>query len=154
MTDPPFDVQRAQRWFAVEFNNRSWELVEAAERTPPQVEEMIHAAHAACLHWLAVGEPVNHLRALVLLATAYTRAGIAEAANRYAGQAIGMVPEVAAATPFDRATAFGAAAGACALAGDKQAHQHYQSAMKAAEEIKDQEALQVFRALYADSVQQ
>ena len=33
MTQPPFDVQRAHRWFAVELNNLAWEIVEADSRT-------------------------------------------------------------------------------------------------------------------------
>ncbi len=154
MAEPPFDLPRAQRWFAVECNNRSWDLVEAAERTPPQVDEMLHAAHASCLHWLAAGEPVNHLRALVLLTTAYSRAGIAQAALRYADQAVGMVPQIAAATPFDRATAFGAAAGAYALAGnEQQARQWGEAAAHAAEAMENEDERQVFRALYGDGAQ-
>jgi hypothetical protein len=34
------------------------------------LERMIHAAHAACFHWLQVGSLLNHLRAECLLATA------------------------------------------------------------------------------------
>src|SRR5688572_3808946 len=84
MTTPPFDVERAHRWFAIELNNLTWGLVEAAERSPDDVEKMIHAAHGACFHWLQVGNLLNHLRAQCLLATVYAKAGLAESAVRHA----------------------------------------------------------------------
>ena len=62
MPEPPFEVSQAHRWFAVELNNRAWDLVEATERSPDETDEMIDSAHAACLHWRAVGVPLNALR--------------------------------------------------------------------------------------------
>jgi hypothetical protein len=47
MADPPFDIEHAHRWFAVELNNIAWNLVESPHRSPTDNERMINAAHAA-----------------------------------------------------------------------------------------------------------
>jgi len=58
--EPSLDeIARWDRWFAVEMNNRGWELAEQAERTPEETEEMLHAAHAAAMHWARVGTDLN-----------------------------------------------------------------------------------------------
>ena len=49
------DIARWDRWFAVEMNNQAWSLVENPGRTPAETEDMLHAAHAAALHWKCVG---------------------------------------------------------------------------------------------------
>jgi hypothetical protein len=64
MAKPPVDVAQAHRWFAVEPNNLAWDLAEMANRSPDNTERMIHAAHAACFHWLEAGNVLNHLRAV------------------------------------------------------------------------------------------
>ncbi|HEX8323389.1 MAG TPA: hypothetical protein VF595_05690 [Tepidisphaeraceae bacterium] len=107
---PSFDQQRAHRWFAVEANNLAWDLLERAGRSAAETERMLHAAHAACFHWLAVGTPLNHLRALVLLSAASLAAGQRETAVVYGQQGVELLGRVADATAFDRATAFAAVA--------------------------------------------
>ena len=47
MSTPPFDLSKAHRWFAIELNNRAWELIEAPARTAEEAVEMVTAAHAA-----------------------------------------------------------------------------------------------------------
>jgi hypothetical protein len=118
MKEAPFDPARAHRCFAIELNNLAWDLVEADERSPADAERMIHAAHGACFHWLAVGTVLNHLRAQCLLATAYARAGLPEAAVRHAERCLALTREAGdEQTAFDRATAHGCASVAYALAG-------------------------------------
>jgi len=118
MPEAPFDIARANRWFAVELNNRTWDMVEATERNAQDSELMIHAAHAACYHWLQAGDLLNHLRAQCLLATAYTAAGHAEAALRHATRCLDL-SQLAGdeQTPWDRAITYGCAAQAFASAG-------------------------------------
>jgi tetratricopeptide (TPR) repeat protein len=121
MSAPPFDLPKAHRWFAVEFNNRAWELIEKDGRSADETQEMLHTAHAAALHWKAIGTPLNDQRAENLLATAYLQAGRAEPALRHAQRCLSLSEQNAAAgteTPFDRATALGCAAHAHRLAGD------------------------------------
>jgi hypothetical protein len=88
MSNPPFDLPTAERWFAAQLNNQTWDLVEAESRTTEQTEAMLHSAHAAYWHWSQVGQPINRLRALVLLATAYGKAELSEGAVRYADQCL------------------------------------------------------------------
>src|SRR5262249_26385540 len=111
MAEPPFDVSRAHRWFAVELNNFAWDLVEKPERSADDVDRMIHAAHGACYHWLHAGNLLNHLRAQCLLATAYAAAGLPEPAVRHARRCLQLSEEAGdSQTTFDRATAHGSAA--------------------------------------------
>src|SRR5438132_654335 len=93
---PPFDLTIAHRWFAAEFNNQAWELIESGGRSPEDCQRMVHLAHAAYLHWAAIGSPLNRQRAFDLLAHAYRAAGqqavaaeFAEAAYRLSEQAWG-----------------------------------------------------------------
>lgn len=155
MTDPPFDGQQAHRWFAIEFNNRSWDLVEAPARSPAEVEEMIHCAHAACLHWSQAGGPINRLRALVLLATAYVRAGLAAEALNYAELAAACsVPEEEI-TLFDRATLHGAAAAALDLSGrSATAREQYRQFTQTLAAMSDPDDRRVALGLYPPTSEQ
>ncbi|HEY8667635.1 MAG TPA: hypothetical protein VIL86_13285, partial [Tepidisphaeraceae bacterium] len=150
MAEPPFDVGRAHRWFAVELNNLCWELVEKPDRTQAENERMIHAAHAACFHWLEAGTPLNHLRAQVLLATAYAKAGLAEAAVRHAERTLSLSEEAGETqSAFDRATVHGCASCALAIAGRfDEAQVQYRLAQSAAAELEDAGEKQVFERLY------
>jgi hypothetical protein len=119
MTTPPFDLEKAHRWFAVEFNNCAWVLVEKDGRSADETQEMLHAAHAAAIHWQAVGTPLNEQRAENLLATAYLKAGRAAPALRHAQRCLVLSEQNAGSeSPFDRATALGCGACAHELAGD------------------------------------
>ena len=62
------EIKRWHRWFAVECNNHSWDLVELVERTVDQDREMKAAAFAAAYHWSKIGTPVNDARAEVTIA--------------------------------------------------------------------------------------
>jgi hypothetical protein len=44
---PPDEIKKAHRWFAVEGNNRAWDLAAKASRTPAEDSEMLLAAYAA-----------------------------------------------------------------------------------------------------------
>lgn len=48
---PDFDVDAAHRFFSAECFNRAWDLLDKAERTAAEVEDMIHLAHASMWHW-------------------------------------------------------------------------------------------------------
>lgn len=111
MTEPLFDRAMADRWFAVECNNRAWDLVEKAGRTVEETQDMIHTAHTALWHWRQIGTEINHLRALCLLATAYLSADDPPAAVRYSEQCVALSDRIGdKQTTFDRATAYGCAA--------------------------------------------
>lgn len=117
MSEPPFDLAKAHRWFAVEFNNVAWELCELPARTADETERMIDAAHASAYHWRQVGTVLNTLRGQVLLTSCYLAASQSEGALRHAYCALELLSAAEGATPFDRVGALGSAAGAMALAG-------------------------------------
>ena len=117
MSEPPFDVAKAHRWFAVELNNHAWELYELPARTAEETERMIDAAHASVHHWRQVGTLLNALRGQVLLASVYAAAGLAQGAVRHAYGALELLDRADQPTAFDRASAFASAARAMALAG-------------------------------------
>jgi hypothetical protein len=71
--------------------NRSWELMEAPERSTAQVDEMIHAAHASRLHWGEIGEPVNLARGEWLCARVYSVLGRGEPALWHAGRCLAIL---------------------------------------------------------------
>lgn len=150
MTQPPFDAQKAHHWFATEFNNRAWGLVESATRSNDEIDEMIHLAHAACIHWLQVGTLVNHLRAQCLLATAYAAAGIGDAAVRHAEKCLALCGVADNdATPFDRACAHGCAANAYAVLGRiDQAREEHRRAGEAIAEIDAADERTIVEQLY------
>jgi hypothetical protein len=137
MAEAPFDLPRAQRWFAAECNNVAWDLLEKSGRTADETARMLHAAHASVHHWLAAGNELNHLRGMVLLANVYASAGLAEEAARYSEQALALSAS-AGDTPsaFDRATVQAAACRASLLRGDRiRAKQFFDFAQQAAENL-------------------
>jgi hypothetical protein len=149
MSEPPFDVLRAQRWFAVEFNNRAWDLIEQPSRTAEQVQELIHAAHAAAVHWQAVGTPLQAQRAENLLATAYCVAGKPEPALRHAQRCLALSEQNASEeSAFDRATAFGCAALAHQLAADELESERLMTLAQSAAEKLEADDRGVFENLY------
>jgi hypothetical protein len=151
MSQPPLDVAAGHRWFAVEFNNRAWELVEQPDRTAEEAVEMIRAAHAAAIHWQAVGTPVHAQRAENLLATAYLKAGHAEPALAHAQRGLSLCEQNGPSqTSFDRATTLMAAAKAFNLAGQgSEALPLIMQALAEADLLADDERA-VFDKLYGE----
>src|SRR5262245_21827739 len=73
------------RFFAAAANNRAWELAELQAREV-DIRELLNAAHAAAWHWQAVGNELNRMRALMLLAQAHAMAGLGTSALAYANE--------------------------------------------------------------------
>jgi hypothetical protein len=149
MSEAPFDLAKAHRWFAVEYNNQAWDLVERPSRTADETEQMIHAAHAALLHWQAIGTALNRQRGENLLATVYVAAGDAGAAVRHGERCLSLsVQNAQEESPFDRATALGCAAQAHALVGDSAQADRLRTLAKAAAAALDADDRAVFEKLY------
>ena len=68
------------RYFAVECNNRAWALAAQPARTAEEAAEMLDAAHAAALHWNAIGTELNRFRARTLLAEVHALLGFGPSA--------------------------------------------------------------------------
>lgn len=75
---------QAHQYFAVESNNKTWDLLEKADRTKAEEIEMIHQAHTSSYHWSKVGEPVNQVRAHYLVAKVYFALDMVESAYYWA----------------------------------------------------------------------
>ena len=68
-------INKMHRYFAVECNNRAWELAEQSSRSPDEDAELMTTAHAAAYHWSKVGTPINDIRARQLLAEVHAQSG-------------------------------------------------------------------------------
>lgn len=73
------------RFFASMANNRAWDLAESAA-SEVDLPELLNAAHAAAWHWQAVGNELNRMRAVMLLAQAHAMAGLGASALAYANE--------------------------------------------------------------------
>ena len=63
-----FTLQEAHLNFAKSFNGKVWELLEKADRTPDEDQEMVMAAYASAYYWRFAGTPLNQQRGEWLLA--------------------------------------------------------------------------------------
>ena len=52
-------IKEAHRYFASDFFNKCWELMNKTERTPDEDLQMINLSHASCAHWQIVGTAEN-----------------------------------------------------------------------------------------------
>lgn len=82
MSKTPQDTDPAawHKYFAIECNNRAWDLASQA-RTAAEDQELRLTAHTAAHHWNAVGEELHRMRATMLLAEAALEA-IADAEDK------------------------------------------------------------------------
>lgn len=109
------------RWFAVELNNGTWDMVDngLSERSPAaEREQALYAAYAAAHHWLQVGTVANHGRAEHLIATVAVATGLLDVARRHADRYAALIAEHPAAfADWDRAFAAEAIARVASRAG-------------------------------------
>jgi hypothetical protein len=77
------DLRPWHKRFAMETNNRAWDLA-VIERTPAEDLEMLDAAHASAWHWSAVGTELNRMRATMLLAEVHALLGHGPSAFEFA----------------------------------------------------------------------
>lgn len=140
---PQFDLDKAHRWFGIEFNNGIFPLLEKADRTEEETERMIAMAYAAAHHWRSYSQckPANSARAEYMIATALTFAGRKEQAMHHARQAFHLVfDNINEMSDFDISYAYMAMSRAWALSGEHaNAREYYEKCLKSIEEIKDPE---------------
>lgn len=137
-TPPELDPS-ARRALAAGLFNHVWTLLETPDRTPDQIDEMIHAAHASRYHWGEVGKPVNLARGEWQCARVYSVLGRGEPALWHARRCLEINQE-AGTGDFDLAVAYEAMARASLVAGDGAACAEWKArAMAALEAIADPE---------------
>jgi hypothetical protein len=141
---PPFNIEDAHRWFAVECNNQVWSLLEKDNRTQEDNEIMVHAAHASHYHWSVVGEPLNVQRGFWLISRVYVVLKQGEIALYYATKCMDITNQQKL-QDFDLAYAYEAMARAHATLGNYgDAGQYIQLAQEAGEKIAGTEDRSLF----------
>jgi len=111
------------RQLGVDLYNSTWSLIEKADRTPFESDEMIHRAHASRWHWArAAGvRTVNYARGEYLCSRVYATLGRAEPAAWHARRCLEIVESIGedeGREPWDLAGACEAMARAAHVAGD------------------------------------
>ena len=111
----------AHRRLGVDLFNYTWTLIDKADRTAAETDEMIHSAHASRFHWSKAGTTVNLGRGEWQISRVYSVLGRAEPALWHAGRCLAYAEQAAAAgetEAWDLPSAYEAMARAHAIAGD------------------------------------
>jgi tetratricopeptide (TPR) repeat protein len=141
-----FTLEEAHKEFAKRTNGQVWQLLEKAERTQAEDEEMVLAAYACLYHWLHAGTEVNRQRGEWLIARVHTVLGEDAPALQHARRCL----ELSEAyrdqmKDFDIAYAYEGMARAHALGGDRAtARQYLEKAGAAGRAIANSEDKEIF----------
>lgn len=119
--DEPIRAEVDHRQLGVDLFNHAWTLLELAERTSEQEDELIHTAHASRWHWGRAGTAVNLARGEWQLSRVYAVLGRPEPALHHARRCLAYVESAADAEDWDLPYAHEALARASRLAGDREA---------------------------------
>ena len=108
------------RRLGIDLFNKTWTLMETADRNAEQNDELLHCAHASAYHWLQGGELVNRVRSEWQCSRAYAVLERPEPALHHARRCL----ELAESAPdalddFDLPFAYEALARAHSLAGNE-----------------------------------
>jgi DNA-binding transcriptional MerR regulator len=132
-----------RRALATGLFNHVWTLLESADRTPDQDDEMVHAAHASRYHWGEVGDPKNRAIGEWQCSRVYAVLGRGESSLHHARRCLAIAEE----HELERwlfASAFEALARAHAVAGDRAKAAEWKSRAEAAvAEIDEPEERQI-----------
>lgn len=105
--------------------NHTWSLIEKADRTPADVDEMLDAAHASAWHWSKGGGTLaNAARGQWQIARVYSTLGWGDPALRHARRCVELVEaamSAGVADDWDLPAALEGLARAQAVAGDRDA---------------------------------
>ena len=129
------------RALGVALFNHTWTLLEKADRTPAETDEMIHAAHASRFHWGRAQDsvPANLARGEWQCSRVYAVLGRGEPALWHARRCVA-INEAAGVADWDIASAYEAMARASGVAGDRDAAAEWKAkAVAALDGIADQD---------------
>jgi hypothetical protein len=131
------------RWFAVELNNETWDLIDGglSEQSPrAEREHALYAAYASTYHWMQAGTVANHGRGEHLIATVAVATGLLDVAGSHAARYAELIAEHPAAfADWDRAFAAEALARVAARKGAPDAGALRAEAQRLAEDVADSE---------------
>lgn len=137
-------MQKANQWFAIELNNRSWTVIDQESPEEGALERLTDMAHASLYHWSQVGETVNLARGHHLVSRAYAKVGIACEALRHAEKCLSLCEDNGFGD-WDLAFALEANARAHHLSGNKEEHAAFLlRAKEAGDAIAEEEDRKIF----------
>ncbi len=141
------------RQLGVDLYNSSWALMEKAERTPEEDDELVHHVHASLYHWLQAPEcePKHRARGEWLCSRAYSVLGRGEPALHHAQRCLAICEQHADnVEDWDLAFAYEALARAHRVAGHQdEARSHEKRGRRLAERIEDPEDKEIVLRDYA-----
>ena len=138
--DEPTRVEVDHRQLGVDLFNHAWTLLELAERTSEQDDELIHTAHASRWHWGHAGTAINLARGEWQLSRVYAVLGRSEPALHHARRCLAILEAAGDREDWDLPFAFEALARASLVAGDREAAAGYAArARELAEAVADPE---------------
>ena len=127
------------RYFAMECNNRAWQL-SVEPRDTLKDREMLNAAHGSAWHWELVGTDLNRMRATTLLAEVHALLGHGATALGYAREMRDYFLTKADVPDWEVALTHAVYAHAAHAAGELAPHREaYQNATTAIAAISDEE---------------
>jgi hypothetical protein len=145
---PTYTLEEANHYFAINFNNNIWRLLEKNGGTEDENNELINLAHASLLHWSRspACKKVNLQRGEYMIAIAYIHAGRKEPALYYAKRCQEMTAEnKEESKDFDFAYVSLVMARALNLNGNKEdAEKYLQEARELGETINNKEDKRIF----------
>jgi hypothetical protein len=122
VSTPELD-RAAHRRLGVDLFNHVWTLIEKPDRTPSEIDDMIHAAHASRYHWSKAGTNANLGRGEWQISRVYCVLGRGEPARFHAARSLAyaeMAVAAGEADDWDVAAAQEGMARAAAVAGDSE----------------------------------
>jgi len=135
-TADPGELDAAtHRRLGVDLFNHTWTLIDKADRTAAETDEMIHAAHASRYHWSKAGTIANLGRGEWQCSRVYATLGRGEPAVWHARRCVEYSEAAAAAgeaESWDVPSSYEAMARAMAVAGDRAAAEEWRSRARAA----------------------
>ena len=150
MPRSPADVEPESwhRFFAATANNRAWQLAELPA-SEVDLRELLNAAHAAAWHWQAVGNELNRMRALMLLAQAHAMAGLGTSALAYANEMRSYFLAIPSTPDWELAFVHTVHAHAASVAGSAKQHaESHVLATRALEGIADERDRSIVERVY------
>ena len=131
------------RWFAVELNNGTWDLLDAglSEANPREErEQALYAAYASTYHWMQAGTVANHGRGEHLIASVAVAIGRPETAARHAARYAELIAaHPAAFADWDAAFAAEALARVASRTGAADAAELRERALRLAEAVSGEQ---------------
>ncbi len=126
--------------------NRTWELLDAADRSAEDEREMVSAAYGSRYHWRQVGEPKNFSVSDWQIARVLAVVGDAGRAAEHAAESLRLAEEYDFG-PFYAGYAHEALARAAAVAGDLATRDEHLAAARAhLAEINDADSAAILEA--------